>query len=362
VTRTPLVDSFLFHGLVCERAGSTFYAGVLRFVAADLERGDGPIAAVLADRLDAPLDDVVPLRFIYAVHRLALTGASPDLVAHFPTTGGDGDVAATGPAVRDAVREHTEVIRSGLEHPPQTNEVGRSAALVGGFLAVRAATGFPLRLLELGSSAGLNLLVDRYWFAPAEPAPGVGGVGDPTSAVRFVGAWEGGAPPFAAGLEITDRAGCDRAPVDATSPEGRLTLLSAVWPGQERRFELLRDALDIAATARPAVHRADAGEWLAARLEAPGDGLRDGVATVVFHSVFAQYLSDRQQRELDDTMDRVGRRATSSSPLARVTLERSADFTHCELRVTIWPDGGERLLATSGFHLGPVHWGPAART
>jgi hypothetical protein len=211
--------------------------------------------------------------------------------------------------------------------------------------------------LELGSSAGLNLLVDRYWFAPAEPAPGVRGVGDPTSAVRFVGAWEGGSPPFATGLEITDRAGCDQAPVDATSPEGRLTLLSAVWPGQEHRFQLLRDALDVAATARPPVHRADAGEWLAERLEAPGEGLMPGVATVVFHSVFAQYLSPGQQRALHDTMDRVGRSASSSAPLARVALERSADFTHCELRVTIWPDGDEQLLATSGFHLGPVRWG-----
>jgi hypothetical protein len=352
----PLVDSFRFHGLVCERAGSPFYAGVLRFLAAEVERGEGPIAAVLRDRLDAPLDDAVPLRFIYAVHRLALTGAAADLVARFPTTGGDGDVAATGPAVRDAVIEHAEVIRSGLEHPPQTNEVGRSAALVGGFLAVRAATGLPLRLLELGSSAGLNLLVDRYWFEPADPAPGLRGVGDPTSPVRFVGAWEGGSPPFAAGLEITDRAGCDRAPVDAASPEGRLTLLSAVWPGQDRRFQLLRDALDIAATARPTVDRADAEEWLASQLEAPGAGPEHGVATVVFHSVFAQYLSERQQRALHDTMDRVGRSATSSAPLARVALERSADFTHCELRVTIWPDGGERLLATSGFHLGPVQW------
>jgi hypothetical protein len=175
--------------------------------------------------------------------------------------------------------------------------------------------------------------------------------------VRFVGAWEGGSPPFAAGLEIIDRAGCDQAPVDAASPEGRLTLLSAVWPGQERRFQLLRDSLDIAATARPPVHRADAGEWLAARLAAPGEEPREGVATVVFHSVFAQYLSAPQQRALDETMDRAGRSATSSSPLARVTLERSADFTHCELRVTIWPDGGEHLLATSGFHLGPVRWG-----
>jgi hypothetical protein len=98
-------------------------------------------------------------------------------------------------------------------------------ALASELLVVAEALRMPLSLREIGSSAGLNLRLDRYWYEEDSV-----GWGDASSAVRFVDLWNGGAPPFASGVAITDRRGCDRDPIDATSSDGAFTLLSYIWP------------------------------------------------------------------------------------------------------------------------------------
>jgi len=95
----------------------------------------------------------VPLRLFAAVHYLVLSGDAPDaLSGHFE------DFAA-------ALVEHEDALRARVEtHGVQTNEVQRCTMLLPTFLAATAATGLPLELIELGPSAGLNLLVDRYRY------------------------------------------------------------------------------------------------------------------------------------------------------------------------------------------------------
>ena len=136
--------------------------------------------------------DALALRLLGGVHRMVLAGDAPDLARHYPSTGGDGD-AAVGvvalPRPRSATRP--PAVLDALTRPPQTNEVGRSASLVPGFLHVAKSTGLPLRLLELGASAGLNLRVDRYRYEQ----DGVGW-GDPASAVRFDDLWPDATPPL----------------------------------------------------------------------------------------------------------------------------------------------------------------------
>src|SRR4029077_12761115 len=117
-----------------------------------------------------------------------LTGRLPDLARHYPSTGGDGDPEAAWPAFRTALDLHRDEISALVARPCQTNEVGRSAALVGGFLEVAHRTGLPLRILEIGASAGLNLRWDRYRYESSE-----GAWGDPGSHVRFTHSFE--APP-----------------------------------------------------------------------------------------------------------------------------------------------------------------------
>ena len=346
VSEPALVDVIRIYQLACGGMGSPFYAELLERMADDVIAG-GPVGRFLVDQLDSSYEDAVPLRFLGGVHRLVLAGQAPDLAARFPSVGGDGDAAAAWPAVLAALDAHTDAIRDALTRPPQTNEVGRSAALVGGFLVVARDTGLPLRVLEVGSSAGLNLRFDRYWYESDGAA-----YGDAASPVRFTGLWAEGHPPFGTAVTIAERRGCDRDPIDAGTDDGRLTLLSYVWPGQTERFTMLRAALDVARDHPVAIDRADIPDWLARQLDEPVPDR----ATVVFHSIVWQYLTADERARAEAALETAGDRATPDAPLAWLRLEPSPDLTHTELRVTSWPGGEDRLLARGHYHLGPVQW------
>lgn len=139
----------------CAELGSAMYAELLTRAAGD---PGGAVAAVLGERTETGF----VLRMLGTVHRLVLEGRAPALAEHYPTAGGTKDPLAAWPAFRDVLVEHAAEIREGLADPPQTNEVGRAAPLVGGLLTVADATGLPIRLLEIGASAGLNLRADHF--------------------------------------------------------------------------------------------------------------------------------------------------------------------------------------------------------
>lgn len=344
-TRQELGGLLRGHAEQCTAMGSPFYGALMEFMAADAEAG-GPTAPLVApDAADSGA--VYRLRVLGGIHRLVLAGATPELARHYPTTGGDGDADAAWPVIRELLADPPDTVLDALTHPPQTNEVGRSASLLGGFLVVAADTGLPLRLLELGSSAGLNLRFDRYRYEQDGR-----GFGDPASPVRFSNLWPGRGPPFGADCRVTARRGCDRDPIDATTDEGRLTLLSYVWPGQTERFALLDGALAVARAEPVAIDRAEIPEWLAAQLMAP----TPGQATVVFHSIVWQYLSGDERAAVEHTLADAGRRASADAPLAWLRLEAAPELVYTELRLTVWPGGEERLLAHAGFHIDPVTW------
>lgn len=333
----------------CADGRSPFYATLLEHLAADAEQR-GPTWELLGRTVDDPPMLVPQLRVLGAVHRLVLAGAVPELGAHYPSVGGDGDATAAWPALRALLAARRDELDPWIDRAPQTNEVRRSAALIGGFLTVAAETRLPLRILEIGTSAGLNLRLDRFWYQVGE-----GGIGDPASPVRFVDVWDGDPLPFDAPMVVADRAGCDRDPIDPTSDDGRRALLGYVWPDQADRIKVLRGALEVAARVPAVVERADALEWLAARLAEP----HPDVATVVFHSIVMQYFTPDNITSLAALLAGAGARATTTAPLAWLRLEPDLPnvATHAELRLTVWPSGEERLLARAGFHGVPVQWG-----
>ena len=342
-----LVDRLRLQAGSCRSAGSPLTADVLSGAADDLLSG-GPTAALLGPLEHDPPGSVPPLRLAGALHRLVLERRAPALALHYPSVG--GTPGAVWAAARDVVEDQLDVLTDLVRLPVQTNEVGRSSALLGGLLHVATATGLPVRLLEVGASAGLNLLVDRYAH---EVADGVV-LGDPASPVRLREPWRGAHPPYA-GLELVDRDGCDPAPLDPGSTADRLTLTSYVWGDQVARFERLRGALQVAAAHPVPVERLPASAFLERELAEPVPG----VATVVWHSVVRQYLTPTERDALGAVLQQAGERATAQAPLAQLSLEPER-FTTGEFRFSLvlntWPGGRTRVLAEAQGHGPPVVW------
>ena len=321
----------------CAELGSPLYASLLDTVADDLETG-GPVRDVLAGFDEEPGTAAVALRLMAAVHRLVLDGTLPELARHYPSTGGDGDAAAAWPAFRRALSDHPGRVRDLVASGCQTNEVGRSAALLGGFLEVARETSMPLRILEIGASAGLNLRWDRYRYESGESA-----WGDAASPVVFDHAFDV-APPLGRRAEVAERRGCDLHPIDPCTDDGALTLRSFVWADQVARMALLEGALRVAREVPAEVEREDAVSFLDDELRAPFAG----VATVVYHSVFIQYVAETERHRIADAIESAKARATKDSPLYHLAMEPGVGSFEVRL------DG--RLLATTQAHGTGVRW------
>jgi hypothetical protein len=338
-----IIDVVAFQATACSQSSSPLYGRVLDAVLADLRSG-GVCANLLTGRGDDPLGSALALRFLGAMHRIVLEGRAPELAAHYPSAGGT-DPTDPGPAFLLAVGRHREEISRRVDDGVQTNEVGRSAALVGGYAMVARAWGLPLRVLELGASAGLNLRWDHFRYDTGTVVAGA-----PDSPVRFERVWEGPPPALPETFDVAERHGCDRNPLDATTAEGRLTLMSYVWPDQLDRLARLHAAIEVAHRVVAPVDRADAPGWLADRLAQPASG----VATVVVHSIVLQYLSHPARERVRETIRSAGARATAAAPVAWLRMEPGGE--RAEVRLTCWPGGEEQLVATAGYHGRPVWW------
>jgi hypothetical protein len=347
--RSNLIENIERQRLGFRNLGSTFYDRLGH----ELERNileSGPVWTVLASFASAPFGDAYALRFLAGIHKLVLEGSAPNIAAHFPSEGGDGDAAAAMRAIVDLLEVSPGAVQAALAVPPQTNEVGRAPALASGLLFIARQFGLPLRLREIGSSGGLNLRLDSYWYEQ-----GGQGWGTRESPLRFVDLWIDGIPPFSHGAEILDRRGCDRRPIDVTSPTGALTLLSYVWPEPRERLVRLRQAIEVARRTPAAIDEADAATWVPHELA----GRTQGTVMVIMHSVVWQYLDPETVEAITGAMVEAGAGAKPDSPLAWLRLEPNPEtYTPAELRVTLW-DGSEprdHLLATTGFHGGPITW------
>jgi hypothetical protein len=325
----------------CKVLGSGLYTFLLEKTAEDIER-HGPCWDVLRGQ---DFGAAVALRFMGAVHRVVLAGMAPELARHYPSMQGTPELPECWPAFRNTVAHHAELLREWVRAPVQTNEVARCAALIGGFLLVARETNLPLRLLELGSSAGLNLRWDHYYYEAGSET-----WGDPASPVHLTGAFTAGSPPFDVAAKVVDRRGCDLSPVDPESEAGKLTLLSFVWADQPYRLAALRGALEVAHKVQAPVEKTDAGPWLDRQLSS----VEPGAATVVFHSIVAQYMSESSHTQLVNVLRRAGDAATKAAPLAWLRMEPGGD--QADVRLTTWPGRKERILATASFHGRDIHW------
>ena len=319
-----------------------------RVVKAQLAILDTPteLARRMKDWPGLMLADAMPLRVAGGLHWLVLCGADRRLE---PVYAGElTDQAAIDELVAAIAVEWDAKLVPWLDHPPQTNEAGRSAALMGGLLWLSQRLRAKFELNEIGSSAGVNTMMERYCFD-------LGGVtvGPPDSPMLIEPEWRGPPPPAAA-VEIVAIRGCDLAPIDLADPAAALRLKAYVWPDAPQRMARIDAAVRLAAERPPRVERKDAGTFVEERFEAPQ---QPGVTRVLYHSIVWQYLPETTQRSITAAMEQAGAHATADRPLAWVQLETNRTTFRHELTVRYWPGGEEpAMLAEAHPHGAWVEW------
>ncbi len=332
----------------CETLGSPFTSRLCATLADRLDR-ETVVGRRVLDWPGLPdaLHDSVPLRLAGALNALVRRGHVPDLAALYPPHPVP-EADRLWAAVDTTFRARETGLLAWLDLAPQTNEVARSAVLIAGLAVVAAETGMPIALHELGASAGLNLVLDRYACQLGSRV-----FGDPRSALKLAPAWTGESPP-AAKLAIASRRGVDLNPLDVTDPAGRERLLAYVWPDQAERVARLEAALAIALRDPPALDAGDAADWMESEFEpSPATGL----CRVVMHSIAFQYFPARTQARVAAWIERAGAMAAPNAPVAWLRYEADPEREGCpSLRLRIWPEGENRVLAHADAHGRAVTW------
>jgi hypothetical protein len=332
--------AFLKQEQYCTTMDAPITARVCAGLAVSLDRATRTGARIL-DWPGEPTADAVPLRTVGGLHALHLAGTDRALSALFTGTVIDPDAVTT--TLRDAFAAHDDALYPWLDGPPQTNEPGRSAGLMVGMIELTRRYGLPIELLEIGSSAGLNLLIDRYRFD-------LGGAlyGSADAPVTIRPEWRGSPPP-ALPVAFASVRGVDVAPIDATDPVAAARLRGYVWADQPERLDRLTAAIAMQRAEPVRLESGDAADWLDARLAEPQP---EGTIRVLMHSVVWQYLGEARQARIAAAMEAAGARATPERPLGWVRFEPDRGLNpRQEVWVRSWPGDGEwRKLAHAHAH------------
>ncbi|MCW6011145.1 DUF2332 domain-containing protein [Micromonospora sp. CPCC 205371] len=273
------------------------------------------LSGVVADRPDlaapllaAPPDQRRAILYFAAVQYLLRTIARDHpLSAYLPVLGGTRGVDSELPAaLASFVSAHRDALTAlCATRTTQTNEARRAALLRPGFgRAAALAGGRPLSLVELGTSAGLLLMSDRYAcrYEHGSRTTTYGPAGGLALTCEVRGdRWP---EPAAGPLPVAGRVGIDLAPIDATDAAATDWLRACVWPEQTDRLARLDAALAEVARARPAMLAGDMVETLPLALSTvDGD-----TVPCVFSSNAVTYLPDGDRRRLVAALAEVGAR------------------------------------------------------
>jgi hypothetical protein len=327
----------------CGEMGSPFTERLLRVAIKMLNRETQTGRRIL-DWPSDPRPDALALRLAGGLHALALSGMDRALAAAYPPNAA-GDLES---AVGAAVSRHDAWLSAWLDNPPQTNETGRSAVLLPGFLAIARETGLPLALAEIGSSAGLNLFFDRFRYRYGEAD-----WGDPLYPVTLMPQMRGAIPDLRGDLKIASRAGSDIAPLNLDDEGDRLRLRAYIWADQSERLARLDAAILVARQGAVTLEKADAADFVTRQLASR----KGGECLVLFHSVVCQYLPEHTKLAIQTAMRRAGAEAGPDAPLAWLAMETLKNTDpHPVLQLTLWPGGQTRTLALADFHGRWVEW------
>lgn len=340
-----IVLGIKFQAEHCRRNDAPVTARIIEAQLA-LMQGDTMCGRRIANWPGLPLEDAMPLRLAGGYHHLLLSGDDDRLVPVYR-----GEV--TGQSEVDAIvaavtADHDARLLPWLDGPPQTNEAGRSASFMAGLLWLSERLGACFELNEIGASAGINTMMERYYYD-------LGGVtaGPDNSPMRIKPEWRGNAPAKAP-VAIVSIQGCDQAPVDLSDPDAALRVKSYVWPENSERLTRMDAAIALATQKRPDIVRADALAWVLERLSAPQD---EGAVRVFNHSIVWQYIPEERRQRITEAIEAAGRVATAERPLAWMMLETNRETFKHELRIKYWPGPDTwHLLAEAQAHGAWVEW------
>ena len=337
--------AFANQAAYCLANSAPITARIVAALATLLEAPATGFARRLAEWEGAPLADALPLRAAGGLHALHLSGAAPELAPIYA----DADDINDAAIVAGVVARQEAALLPWLDGPPQTNEAGRSSNFIAAMLWF-VEQGLPpcFDCLEIGSSAGINLMIDRYHYD-------LGGVqvGPQPGAIAFSPEWRGVHPPQHR-IGFAGLRGCDVAPVDLNDPEQALRLKAYIWPEHHVRFDRMEAAIAAAAQKAPDLIRATAADFVEAELTRPQAA---GTTRVLMHSIVWQYVPADQQARVTAAMEAAGARASADRPLAWIGLEANRTVHNHELVVRYWPGGAEpKLLATAHAHGAWVEW------
>ncbi|MBA4164519.1 MAG: DUF2332 domain-containing protein [Erythrobacter sp.] len=340
-----LAEAIRWQASHAEENGAPCTARVIRAFE-PVAKGPSKIGRRMANWPGLSLKDAMPLRLAGGLHHLQLSGADTRLADVY--SGAQTDQSAIDVLVCELVERFDDLLLPWLDGPPQTNEAGRSASIMAALMWLSGRLGPRFELNELGASAGVNTMMERYRYE-------LGGVraGPRDSPMLIRPEWCGGPPPDNE-VSITSIQGCDVAPIDLADREAALKLKSYVWPDAAGRMARIDAAIALAERQPPDLVRQDAGDFVEDRLA------RDqatGVTRVFFHSIVWQYLPGETQARITAAIEAAGARASQEKPLAWIRLETNPQTFRHELRVRYWPGGEhEHLLACAHAHGAWVEW------
>ena len=311
-----------------------------------LMQGDTSVGKRIANWLGLPLEDALPLRLAGGLHHLHLTGADDRLDPIY--RGEVTDQAEVDAIIAAITHAHDARLLPWLDGPPQTNEAGRSANFMAALLWLSPKIGAQFELNELGASAGINSMMDRYHYD-------LGGVtvGPENSPMHIRPDWRGPPPPNSP-VTITKIHGCDQAPIDLADPAAALRVKSYVWPENLDRLARMDAAIALAAELLPNVVKADALDWVLQRLSVRQDL---HVARIFNHSIVWQYIPEERRQKIRAAIEAAGQKATPERPLAWIMLETNRETFKHELSVKYWPGPDAwHLLAEAHAHGAWINW------
>lgn len=341
-----VAETFRYQANACRSLGSPFTAMLCELLAEHLDESSRFGERIL-NWPETAKPDALALRACGALHSLARSGRARELATLYPPS--EAKPEALWDAIAGAIAKHDDFLHDFLDSPPQTNEVARSSALLGMMLGVAERFPQPLSVYEIGASAGLNLAFDRYHYVLGEDREW----GDPNAIVHIESEWRGVIPPLEAPLDVARRQGCDRNPLDPRDPQATERLLAYVWADQQARLARLSGALSAAARMDYSVEKADAADWVEARLAEPAE---PGITRVFFHTIVWQYLPERTKDRIRNALTAAGAEATEETPLVWMQMESENHPGGALLRRTVWPGGEIEVLGLADYHGRWVDW------